>query len=104
MDFIGTRWEELTLDDVREFLANAGDEGRDWETKGTEMPRAERVRKTVCGLTNQAGGFFIIGAQRDEQGVWIADGVAFGHREPGAWTQTCCVTGTTDCDRNHFST
>jgi hypothetical protein len=85
VDFFGTPWREVTLKTVRDFLAAAGDDGIDWETKGTELPRAEQVRKAICGLANQKGGFFLIGARREQDGEWIADGVDFGVREPGTW-------------------
>ena len=84
MEFFGTRWEDVTLETVRNFLAEASDEGIDWEAKGTELPRPERVRKTCCGLANQRGGFFLIGPRREGgDGPWVADGVSFGEREPG---------------------
>jgi hypothetical protein len=86
VDFFGTPWNDLRLENVRDFLVGARDEGIDWETKGTELPRPEQVRKALCGLSNQRGGFFIIGPRRDaESGEWSADGIDFASREPGTW-------------------
>jgi hypothetical protein len=86
VDFFGVPWQDLRLEDVREFLTRAGDEGMDWETKGTELPRPDQVRKAVCGLANQRGGFFLIGPRRDPgSGNWAADGIDFAGREPGTW-------------------
>jgi len=85
-------WDELDLASLRRFFADAGDEGLTWETKGSEFPRPDSIRKAVAGFANQAGGFLIIGASRDKPtGQWRVDGVPFDRSgggvksEPGTW-------------------
>ena len=76
----GAAWDALTLDDVRAFLSEAGDEGMTWEAKGTES-----VRKHVSAFANASGGFYIVGATRDgDRGPWRIDPVDFGG-EPTTW-------------------
>jgi hypothetical protein len=39
-----------------------------------------------CGLANQSGGFFLVGARRDAgSGEWVIDGVDFAGIEPATW-------------------
>jgi hypothetical protein len=70
-DFFDVSWDDLSLAHVERFLADAGDEGINWEAKA-EQPdagggagrrlRVESVRKAVCGFANQLGGVLILGA------------------------------------------
>jgi hypothetical protein len=78
-------WEGLELEDVEAFLNAAGDEGLTWEAKGGDRPRADSVRKAVCGFANAAGGgFLIIGAARQGDN-WVASSVDFQGEEPVVW-------------------
>lgn len=79
-------WGSLTLDDVRSFLADAGDEGLTWEAKGTERPHPGSVQKHVSAFANSIGGFFIVGASREgKTGPWRIDPVELEGDEPGPW-------------------
>lgn len=56
-------WEHVGLDDVRAFLATAGDEGIRWEAKAADPRRdnarieAGPVREAICGLANSGRRF-----------------------------------------------
>lgn len=69
-------WSDLQLDDVRSFLADAGDEGVTWEAKADDDDKRAReagrdpgelgkntIRRAVCAFANQVGGYLIIGAR-----------------------------------------
>ena len=90
--FFGTPWNDVDVATVESFLAEAGDEGLFWEAKGHSQPHRDAVRKAVCGLANAEGGFFIIGAQRDEKGAWQLPGVPFT-TEPGTWLSSVIDSG-----------
>jgi hypothetical protein len=79
-------WENLELQHVRDFLANAGEEGVTWEAKaeGQQRLRPEVVRRAVCGLANQIGGVVIVGAQRGGE-AWELPGVETPRNETGLW-------------------
>lgn len=89
--FFGTGWEELSLEDVARFLADAREEGLSWEAKSEVRP--ESVRKAVCGFANAQGGFLIVGAERDAGGGWTLPGAAFSHPEPGTWIASVITDG-----------
>lgn len=79
-------WEDLSLDDVEAFLAEAGDEGLTWEAKGADRPHPGSVRKNVAGFANSIGGFFLLGVDREADGTWHVNGIAFGDGvEPTTW-------------------
>ena len=64
--------------DVEDFLASAPGEGLVWEGKGTDsLTRLKtKIIAGVCGLANQLGGRFIIGAVEDKaSGTWSLEGV-----------------------------
>jgi hypothetical protein len=42
------RWDDVTLDDVEAFLADAGTEPLTWEEKGTALPNEGSVRTHAC--------------------------------------------------------
>jgi hypothetical protein len=61
----GVPWDELALEHVESFLADAGGEGLTWEAKGTELPHPGTVAKHVCGFANAVdGGYLLLGAAR----------------------------------------
>jgi hypothetical protein len=93
LDFFGTRWEDVTVETVEAFLADAGDEGLTWEAKGRDEPHRETVRKAACGFANAGGGFLIIGAERDDDGGWTLNGVTFRNAEPGTWLASLLAAG-----------
>lgn len=86
-------WESVGLEDLREFLDAADEEGVTWEAKAEE-PAGERnaagrlqprkIAQGVCGLANQIGGYFIVGA-RKEEGTWKLPGIRMPSPEPGLW-------------------
>jgi len=58
-DLFGVPWESLTLDGVRAFLADAGDEGVTWEAKADEdgkgrLHRARSRRRRAASRTSWA--------------------------------------------------
>jgi predicted HTH transcriptional regulator len=77
-------WDDLELDDVAAFLADAGDEGLTWEAKGTERPHPGSVRKHASGFANSIGGVLLIGVNRQDE-AWVSDGVDFEGEEPAPW-------------------
>lgn len=79
-------FEGLGLQHVRDFLADAGEEGLTWEAKadGEQRLRPETVRRVVCGLANQIGGYAILGARRDDE-TWELSGITAPGNETGLW-------------------
>jgi hypothetical protein len=77
-------WKDLTADHVEAFLRDQTDEGLTWEAKGDRQPHPDSVRKAVCGFANSAGGYLIVGAERNEDG-WTLPGVVFSVEEPATW-------------------
>jgi Putative DNA-binding domain len=85
--FYGTAWEDLDLDVLSAFFAEAESEGLTWEAKGTEQPQPRSVRKHVCAFANsELGGFYIVGWSRENRtsGPWALDPVEF-RDEPTTW-------------------
>ena len=76
--------ENLTLDDLRMALSQAGDEDEYWEAKAHEV-RREHVSRAVASLANRDGGLFVIGAARGEDGIWTLPGARLPAEEPGLW-------------------
>ncbi len=82
-------FSHLGVDDVRAFLDDAVEEGLNWEAKAGDRDegkgvRAEHIRKSVCALANQIGGWVLIGAARRD-GRWQLPGIAMPASEPGLW-------------------
>ena len=77
MDSIfGVPWGEVEANHLEAFLADASGEGLIWEGKGT-APLSElrsKIVAGVCGLANQLGGFFIVGAEEGQR-AWHLRGV-----------------------------
>ena len=85
----GVEFSRLTVDDVRAFLEDAVEEGLNWEAKAGDPDdgkgvRPEHIRKSVCALANQIGGWVLIGAARRD-GRWELPGIAMPASEPGLW-------------------
>ena len=105
--------DEVQLDHVREFLADAGEEGVTWEAKADddeertrpegEQPgrlRKNTIRKAVSGLANQIGGYLVIGARWDKDAQrWHLPGVLIDASEPELWLQTVIDSGTAPAPR-----
>src|SRR5207302_9396566 len=88
----GTRWNELELEHVRHFLAEAGAEALLWEAKGIAPADEHAIRKQVCGFANSHdGGYLIIGAD-ESGGAWSLEGVEFPD-EPPLWISSIIGDG-----------
>ena len=86
-------WRQVGVDDVQQFLdAAQHHEPLHWEAKGTKLPHPDSLRKTIAGLANREGGFFILGAERDT-GAWLVNGIPFDDREPGTWLSQLLSNG-----------
>jgi hypothetical protein len=91
MTIFGVSWNELTLQDVAQFLTEAGPEPLLWEAKGIRADRGE-VRRQVCGFANSHdGGYLIVGAD-ESGGAWSLDGVEFPD-EPPLWISSVVGDG-----------
>jgi hypothetical protein len=89
----GVPWDELALEHVESFLADAGGEGLTWEAKGTELPHPRNVAKHLCGFANAVdGGYLLLGAERGEGGAWSASGVEFPAGDPPVWVTNIART------------
>jgi hypothetical protein len=81
--------DRLHPEDVRAFLSAAPGEGLIWEGKGTASLTKLKVKifEGVCGLANQLGGVFIVGAEEDKpSGTWTFPGVENDCKEDAhAW-------------------
>ena len=75
-------WDELAVEDVEAFLAEATEEGLNWEAK-REQPRTASLAKAAGGMANAIGGFVLLGAVRDGAGAWTLPGATFAAEEPG---------------------
>lgn len=83
-ELFGAAWDELSLEHVRSFLADAGEEGLTWEAKGGEFG-AHIVRKAVCGFANsERGGVLILGVGGNARTGWVVEGMAIDDEEPEA--------------------
>ena len=89
-------WETLSLESVRRFLADAGDEGLLWEAKGPEPNggpvRANSIYKALSGFANSSGGYLLLGVGRrkeggKEVGSWLLPGLVFPG-EPKTWARS----------------
>jgi hypothetical protein len=75
---------ELTLDALERFLASADPEPLLWAATAGPSPRAEPALRHVSGLANGAGGWLIVGAEK-QSGRWRATGADFGDRDAREW-------------------
>lgn len=81
-------WPRFHLDDLRAFLATAGEEGDTWEAKadGRKPLHPDSVRRAGCGLANQIGGYVLVGAKWNRQELrWELPGIARPDPEPETW-------------------
>jgi hypothetical protein len=90
LDVLSTSWRTIELDDVREFVESASGEGLIWEAKGTApLPElVHKIRHGVCGLANQLGGIFVVGASKVRGGeTYTVTGVPLGglKADPHDW-------------------
>jgi len=90
----GVSWDELALEHVDAFLADADDEPYLWEAKGGGARLHSRsVRKAVSGFANSRGGWLIIGADQNDDDTWTLPGVDFGAEEPRTWVDSVIRDG-----------
>jgi hypothetical protein len=81
----GVAWNDLELDHVEAFLADAGGESLTWEAKGRDLPRPASISKHVCGFANGLGdGYLFLGFER-EDGAWRTTGLDFPGEDPPVW-------------------
>ena len=91
MTIFGVPWNDLRLEHVERFLAEAGPEPLLWEAKGINADKGE-IRRQVCGFANSHdGGYLIIGAD-ESRGRWSLDGVGFPD-EPPSWISSVIGNG-----------
>ena len=80
MTVFGPDWNDLSLDAIATFLANAPTEPLQWEAK--EDWDSARIRKAVCGFANSHdGGYLILGAEKRGES-WELHGVRTPNRDP----------------------
>ena len=79
MDTIfGAAWDQLRIDHLTQFLADAGDEPLRWEAKSDGRERLSRrsVREQICAFANSRdGGWLILGASGGEGRPWSMAGL-----------------------------
>lgn len=89
VDIFGVPWDRLERADVEGFLSSASGEGLIWEGKaGDPLPKLHlKIRHGVCGLANQLGGVFIVGADQRVDRTWHLPGVPRGglKEDPHDW-------------------
>jgi predicted HTH transcriptional regulator len=86
-DLFAVSWGEVELEHVESFLAQADEEGVNWEAKaeGEDAPlHPGSIRKAACGLANQIGGYLILGARKSTGRSWELSGIATKD-EPKLW-------------------
>lgn len=92
MTIFGVPWNELRLEHLERFLADAEPEPLLWEAKGVQANAGE-VRRQVCGFANSHdGGYLIIGAEQADNGAWSLEGVVFPD-EPPVWVANVVGNG-----------
>jgi Schlafen, AlbA_2 len=77
-------FSELEPEHIEEFLRDVSGEGLTWEGKGTAplTKLKSKIVAGVCGLANQLGGYFIVGAEEDKDaGTWTLPGIENDCRE-----------------------
>jgi|GEM_PF-1254294 len=87
-DLFGVAWSGIAIEDVEAFLNEADKEGITWEAKADDERsslRPDSIRKAVCGLANQIGGYLIIGARERADGGWELAGIGCPDDEPKVW-------------------
>jgi hypothetical protein len=97
LDLFSVPWRDLELTDVERFVESASAEGLIWEGKGcAPLPKLiHKIRHGVCGLANQLGGVFIIGAEEGADERWSLPGVALGglQESPSDWISRVITDG-----------
>lgn len=100
MDWIfGKPLDHLTLEDLRAFLNDAGDEPLTWELKGDEKAgrwvRREQVIENVCGFANSdRGGVLLVGGHKRKGAEgWDLPGLSRPQDEPGPLLEKWVRTG-----------
>jgi hypothetical protein len=60
----GATWDALSLDTMRGFFAEAGDEGLTWEAKGTAIRREHVIEAASAFGNSLEGGYLVLGVSR----------------------------------------
>jgi hypothetical protein len=90
----GATWDALTLDTMRAFFAEAGDEGLTWEAKSTDIRREHVVEAASAFGNSPLGGYLVLGARQAKKGgPWTVNGWPF-RGEPKAWVSTTLMADT----------
>jgi len=86
----GAPWDDLSLEVLRAFFAQAGDETLTWEAKGGIVHK-EQVLKAASAFGNSLLGGLVLGAsQAKKGGPWSPDRSTFPD-EPTTWVSTCLM-------------
>ena len=91
VSLFGAPWDQLALENVERFLADADAEPLLWEAKGRDPRDARKeldrhdLRKEICAFANgHEAGYLILGA-RQVAGRCKLDGVAVPGNDPPTW-------------------
>lgn len=89
LDLFDVLWPRVELHHVFAFLGDAGDEGVTWEAKADDEKgrlHPDSLAKAACGLSNQVGGYVIVGAKQETKGgPWTVPGIMPPKEEPTLW-------------------
>ncbi len=90
IDLFDVPWSRVDLADVQAFFdADPGDEGVTWEAKADDTKgrlHPDSLAKAACGLSNQIGGYVLIGAKQERKGgPWTLPGITPPRDEPCLW-------------------
>jgi predicted HTH transcriptional regulator len=84
MTLIDPPVQQITIEDLQQFLDGAEAELLLWEAKGTTLHK-DGVRKAICGFANgRETAYLILGAEEKDGGGWTLGGVDLGG-DPPAW-------------------
>ena len=90
----GATWDALSLDTMRKFFSEAGDEGLTWEAKGTAIRPGHVIQAASAFGNSLDGGYLVLGASQAKKGApWTVDGYEFSG-EPKTWVSSILMSDT----------